>query len=183
MIYTLNVIRNQEDKIRDTIVVKSKIEGFDNLVKNVYAPSETIRKVKEGRRKDASLKVYPGYVFVDVDSDPTTGRVPDKVWFMIKEVGGVFDFLQSGGKPISMTPKDVRKLMEVVDAEKSVKLDINFQKGDAVKITDGPFMNFLGTVDEIVPEKGMVKVITKIFGRETTVEIATDDVEKNTDGE
>jgi transcriptional antiterminator NusG len=105
--------------------------------------------------------------------------IPEKVWFMIKETDGVGDFIGSNGKPTPMSPKDQAKMLEEAERpEDAPGLKTEYQKGDKIKVTDGAFVNFEGSVEEIIPDKGMVRIITTIFGRPTPLELEYWQIEK-----
>src|SRR5438094_1339327 len=150
--FTLRVASNKEDRVREALVRKVKIEGLEEKVGRVLVPTERVRSMKGGVRKESDRKLYPGYVFVELELDKD-GRIPDKVWFTIKETEGVGDFIGSNGKPTPMTPKDQSKMLE--DAEKpesEVSVSADFKKGEKVRVTNGAFMNFEGEVDEVIPD-------------------------------
>lgn len=115
----LRVASNKEDQVRDKLVRKVKIEGFESLVGRILVPSELVRGFKDGKRKDTQRKLYPGYVFVELELEPD-GRIPDKVWFMIKETEGVGDFIGSNNKPHPMSPADQDKMLQ--EAERPRRL-------------------------------------------------------------
>ena len=105
--------------------------------------------------------------------------IPEKVWFMIKETEGVGDFIGSNGKPTAMSVKDQAKMLEEAERpEGEVSVKAEFRKSDRVKVTDGAFLNFEGEVDEVIPDKGMIRIITTIFGRPTPLELEYWQVEK-----
>jgi transcriptional antiterminator NusG len=173
--YVLRVATNKEDKVREGLVRKAKIEGLDldgeKRVGRVLVPTERVRSMKGGVKKETDRKLYPGYVFVELETE-ADGRIPDKVWFMIKETDGVGDFIGSGGKPSPMTPKDQARMLEEAERpEEDVTLDVKFKKDDRVKVREGPFENFEGVVDEILADQGKVRIITSIFGRPTPLEL------------
>lgn len=176
--FVLRVASNKEDQVREKLSRKVKIEGLDTHVNRILVPTERVRTMKAGVRKESDRKLYPGYVFIELELDKD-GRIPDKVWFMIKETEGVGDFIGSNGKPTPMSPKDQAKMLE--EAERPVEtatLPTAFKKGDRVKVTNGAFMNFEGEVDEIILDKGMVRIITTIFGRPTPLELEYWQIEK-----
>lgn len=169
--FVLRVASNKEDQVRDKLERKVKIEALEQHVGRILVPTERVRSMKGGVRKESDRKLYPGYVFVELQLDGD-GRIPDKVWFTIKETEGVGDFIGSNGKPSAMSAKDQAKMIE--EAEKSdeeVTSDIKYNKGDKVKVINGAFLNFEGEVDEIMPDKGMVRIVTTIFGRPTPLEL------------
>ena len=176
--FVLRVASNKEDRVRDALTKKDKIEGGEDVVGRILVPTERVRSMKAGVRKESDRKLYPGYVFIELELDKD-GRIPDKVWFMIKETEGVGDFIGSNGKPTPMTPKDQAKMLEEAERpEDAPGLKTEYQKGDKIKVTDGAFINFEGSVDEIMPDKGMVRIVTTIFGRPTPLELEYWQIEK-----
>ncbi|MGF1632341.1 MAG: transcription termination/antitermination protein NusG [Phycisphaerae bacterium] len=176
--YVLRVASNRENRVRDAMQRKVKIEGLEEKVGRILAPTERVRSMKGGVKKETERKLYPGYVFVEIAPD-SDGRIPEDVWFMTKETDGVGDFIGSDGKPIPMTPKDQAKMLEEAERpEEEASLKTEYKKGDRIKVTDGPFESFEGEVEEIMPEKGQVKIITTIFGRPTPLDLEYWQIEK-----
>ena len=176
--FVLRVASNKEDRVRESLVRKVKIEALEESVGRILVPTERVRSMKGGVRKESDRKLYPGYVFIELELDKD-GRIPDKVWFTIKETDGVGDFIGSNGKPTPMAPKDVSKMLEEAERpEEAPGLKTEYQKGDKIKVTNGAFVNFEGQVDEIIPDKGMVRIITTIFGRPTPLELEYWQIEK-----
>lgn len=176
--FVLRVASNKEDQVREKLARKVKIEGLEEHVGRILVPTERVRTMKGGVRKESDRKLYPGYVFVELELDKD-GRIPDKVWFMIKETDGVGDFIGSNGKPSAMTPRDQSKMLEEAERpDEEASLKTEYQKGDKIKVTNGAFINFEGNVDEIIPDKGMVRIITTIFGRPTPLELEYWQIEK-----
>ena len=162
----LRVASNKEDTVRDTLEKKVKIEGTEEYVGRILVPSERIKRIKGGQQRIQQRKLYPGYVFVEMALEED-GSIP-----AIKETVGVGDFIGALGKPTPMRDSDVDKML--IQAEKPEdlpSLNIDFKKGNMVKIREGPFENFEGAVEEILPEKGLVRVIVTIFGRATPLEL------------
>src|SRR5208282_351042 len=112
--FTLRVASNKEDRVREALVRKVKIEALEDRVGRILVPVERIRSIKDGKRRDTDRKLYPGYVFIELELDKN-GMIPEKVWFMIKETDGVGDFIGSNGKPTPMSPKDEAKMLEAAD--------------------------------------------------------------------
>ena len=176
--FVLRVASNKEDRVKEALARKVKIEGLENVVGRILVPTERVRSIKDGKRRDTDRKLYPGYVFIELELDKN-GMIPEKVWFMIKETEGVGDFIGSNGKPTPMSPPDQAKMVEAaekVEDEASIKTE--YQKGDKIKVTNGAFQNFEGEVDEIIRDKGMVRIITTIFGRPTPLELEYWQIEK-----
>ena len=167
----LRVASNKEDTVRETLTKKVAIEGLEDLVGRILVPSERVKRIKGGHQRIQHRKLYPGYVFVEMALEPD-GSIPERAWFTIKETSGVGDFIGSLGKPTPMRDHDVEKMLTQAEKpEDQPSLNIEFKKGNQVKIREGPFENFEGAVDEILPDKGVVRVIVTIFGRATPLEL------------
>ena len=175
--FTLRVASNKEDRVREALQRKVKIEGLETVVGRIVVPSERVRTRKEGKVRDSDRKLYPGYVFIELELD-SNGMIPEKVWFMIKETEGVGDFIGSNGKPSPMSPKDESKLIEAAEKPDEITSEVKFGKGDKIKVNNGAFQNFEGEVDEVIADKGMVRIVTTIFGRPTPLELETWQIEK-----
>jgi transcription termination/antitermination protein NusG len=176
--FVLRVASNKEDQVREKLLRKVKIEALEDRVGRILVPTERVRSMKGGVKRESERKLYPGYVFIELELEKD-GRIPDKVWFMIKETEGVGDFIGSNGKPTAMSNKDQAKMLEEAERpDESPALKTEYKKGDRIKVTNGAFQNFEGEVDEILSDKGMVRIITTIFGRPTPLELEYWQIEK-----
>ncbi|NOT01513.1 MAG: transcription termination/antitermination factor NusG [Phycisphaerales bacterium] len=177
--YVLRVASNKEDRVRDTLERKMKIEGLTDRVGRILVPTVKERKVRGGQVKVSERKLYPGYVFVEMATEED-GSIPEDVWFAIKEASGVGDFISSAGKPTSMPDHDAAAMLAACQKgdEEPTLADLKLQVGDAVKITDGSFENFEGEVVSIDKRRGMVTVGLEVFGRATPVEVEYWQLEK-----
>src|SRR5687768_4630838 len=176
--FVLRVASNKEDQVQQKLSRKVKIEGLETHVGRILVPTERVRTHKQGVRKQADRKLYPGYVFIELQLDKD-GRIPDKVWFVIKETEGVGDFIGSNGKPTPMSPKDEKAMVDAAEkVDEPASLKTEYKKGDKIKVNNGAFQNFEGEVEEIIPDKGMVRIITTIFGRPTPLELEYWQIEK-----
>ena len=176
--FVLRVASNREDSVRDALERKVKIENLADLVGRILVPTERRKHVKNGQQKTTERKLYPGYVFVEMELN-SDGTIPERAYYLFKDTQGVGDFIGQRNKPTPMSLKDVEKML--VEAEKpevGAQVKVEFSKSDAVKIKEGPFENFEGTVDEIFPDKGVVRVIVTIFGRATPLELEYWQLEK-----
>ncbi|MEX0887493.1 MAG: transcription termination/antitermination protein NusG [Phycisphaeraceae bacterium] len=169
--FVLRVASNKEDSVRQTLLRKIKIEGYEHLVNRILVPTEKEKTIKGGKQRIIEKKLYPGYVFVEMKLE-SDGRIPQDVFFLIKETTGVGDFIGTAGRPSPMKLPEVEKmLLASKPAEEQPTVKMEFQKGDNVKITEGPFENMEGTVDELLPDQGKVRVNVTIFGRATPIEL------------
>jgi transcriptional antiterminator NusG len=179
--YVLRVASNREDQVRDALERKVKIENLADLIGRILVPVERIKRVKQGQQKVAERKLYPGYVFVEMELN-NDGTIPERAYYLFKDTQGVGDFIGQRNKPDSMTPKEVEKMLQDVEKNESQagpgSVKVEFKKGDPIKIKEGPFENFDGNVDEIFPDKGVVRVIVTIFGRSTPLELEYWQLEK-----
>ncbi|MFP4353672.1 MAG: transcription termination/antitermination protein NusG [Phycisphaerae bacterium] len=178
--YVLRVASNKEDQVRESLDRKVKIEGLESKIGRILVPTEKrpSPRNRAGSKKFVERKMYPGYVFIEMDLEED-GAIGEDAWFLIKETTGVGDFIGAAGKPVPMDAADVDKMLSQVEkAEEGTPVSVDFEKGDSVKIKEGAFENFEGTVDEVLPDKGLVRVIVTIFGRPTPVELEYWQVEK-----
>jgi transcriptional antiterminator NusG len=175
--FVLRVASNKELQVRETLERKMKSEGVTS-VGRILVPIEQIKRIRTGKQRVHTRKLYPGYVFMELEPKED-GKVSDDAWFVIKETMGVGDFISSDGIPTAMRDTDVAKMLkEVEKPEDTPNIKVEFEKGDIVKINEGAFENFEGTVDSIDSERGVVCVIVSIFGRSTPLDIEYWQIEK-----
>jgi transcriptional antiterminator NusG len=136
----------------------------------VVIPTEEEVEIRGGQRRTVAKKILPGYILVQM-------RMSDQSWNIVRNTPGVTGFVGSGGKPIPLQGEEVEQILKQMRAE-TPKVKVGFRQGQSVRVTDGPFTDFVGIVDEIGTEKGKVKVLLSLFGRETPVELDFLQVEK-----
>jgi transcriptional antiterminator NusG len=169
--FVLRVASNKEDSVRRTLLRKIKIEDLTHLVNRILVPTEKTKTIKGGKQRITLKKLYPGYVFVEMKLEDD-GRIPQDVFFLIKETTGVGDFIGTAGRPSPMSLPEIEKMLAASKApEEAPTVKMEFAKGDHIKIKEGPFENMEGTVDELLPAQGKVRVIVTIFGRATPLEL------------
>lgn len=169
--FVLRVASNKESSVRETLLRKVKIESMSHLVGRILVPTEKVKTIKNNKPKITETKLYPGYVFVEMRLEPD-GRIPQDVFFLIKETTGVGDFVGTAGRPTPMKDHEVEKMQRdsrKPEDEPTVKMV--FEKGENVTIKEGPFQGYEGTVDELLPDKGLVRVLVTIFGRQAPIEL------------
>lgn len=176
--YVLRVAANKEMHVRNALERKVQEEGITECIGRIEVPRETVKRIRAGKQTVHKRKLYPGYVFMEMEATED-GRVPEEAWFLIKGTSGVGDFIGTEGMPTPMRDTDVAKmLMEAEKPEQTPSIKVEFSKGDHIKIREGAFENFEGTVDSIDAERGIVKVIVTIFGRSTPLDIEYWQIEK-----
>jgi transcriptional antiterminator NusG len=169
--FVLRVASNKESSVRDTLLRKVQIESMGHLVGRILVPTEKTKTIKGGKQKITETKLFPGYVFVEMKLEDD-GRIPQDVFFLIKETTGVGDFVGTKGRPTPMGKSEIEKMIAAsLKLEDQPQVKLVFEKGEPVTIKEGPFQGYEGTVDELLPEKGLVRVLVTIFGRQAPVEL------------
>lgn len=170
--YVVHTQTGSEEKVKTSLESKITAEGLTESIAKVVIPTEQVSEVRSGKKKISQRKFFPGYLLVEMELN-------EKTYLFIKAIPGVTGFIGLGRKPMPLPQSEVDSILkrtEETQAKPSPKTI--FEKGEQVKVTEGPFLNFNGTVDEIHPEKGKVKVSVSIFGRSTPVELEYWQVEK-----
>jgi transcriptional antiterminator NusG len=161
--YVLQAISGHEKKVKKTLDEAIQSKGFAEWISEILMPTENVSEVKRGQQRISEKKMWPGYLLIKMDLN-------EEAWAFVKNVPGVIDFL-GGENPVPLTEKEVGSMMkELEDRQKGVVQKHKVDVGDKVKITDGVFINFVGTVTEVNHEKGRLSVMVSIFGRDTRVD-------------
>lgn len=161
--YVVQVLSSQEKKVKKNLEDNREAQGMTELIEEILVPTENVAEVKRGEQKVSEKRLWPGYILVKMN-------LTDDSWMYVKNTTGVIDFL-GGDKPMPLPQSEVDTILaELEEKRKGVVQKHNIQVGDRVKITDGVFVNFIGTVLEVFHDKGRVSVLVSIFGRETRVD-------------
>ncbi len=161
--YVVQVISGLEKKVKKSLEENRDSKGMSELVEEVLVPTENVAEVKKGQQKVSEKKMWPGYILVHM-------TLTDDSWMFIKDTNGVLGFL-GGEKPSSLPQAEVDAILaELEEKKEGIVQKHNIGAGDKVKITDGVFVNFIGTVIEVFHDKGRLSVMVSIFGRETRVD-------------
>lgn len=164
--YVVRVQTGQEERVRTALEKRAKAAGAEDLIGRALVPIEKVTQIRGGKKQVRTQKLYPGYVMVEME-------MSEKAWFFVRETLGVGDFIGNDTRPIPMSETEVGKMLGQslkIDTEEPV-IKINFRESDPVRIKEGVFANYDGVVHEIMPAKGLVKVMVTIFGRPTPVEL------------
>jgi transcription termination/antitermination protein NusG len=161
--YILHTYAGHENKVARSLKQRAEAMKFDDRIFDIVVPTRNTIKVSGGKKETVQEKIFPGYVLVRMLLD-------DESWFMVRSTPGVTSFIGAGNKPTPISEKEVEAIMKFMKQEEPT-YKVAFSVGEAVKITDGPFSEFLGTIDNIDEARGKVKVLVSIFGRETPVEL------------
>ena len=168
--YVIHTYSGYEAKVKRNLEHRIQSMDMQDKIFQVIVPTEEEIEVKDGQRKTVHKKVFPGYVLVEM-------KLTNDSWYVVRNTPGVTGFVGSGTKPTPLSEEEVNAILKQMRAE-APRVKVGFQKGQTVRIIDGPFTEFMGTVDEINQEKGKVKVRISLFGRETPVELDFLQVEK-----
>ena len=170
--YVVHTQTGLEDKVRTALENKIQSQGLQDLISSVVIPTEQVSEIRSGKKKISQRKFFPGYLLVEMELNETT-------YFQIKATPGVTGFIGPGKKPMPLSQLEVDNILKrTQDTQVKPSLKIVFEKGEQVRVNDGPFINFNGTIEEIHPERGKLKVNVSIFGRATPVELEYWQVEK-----
>ena len=161
--YVIHTYSGHENKVAATLRQKIEASHFGHSIKEVMVPTQEKIEVREGKKQTIRERIFPGYVLVKMDMD-------NQSWYAVRSTAGVTGFIGVGNKPTPLDPAEVESIKKFSEME-APTYKAAFSVGEAVKIVDGPFSDFIGTVDEINEEKGKLKVLVSIFGRETPVEL------------
>lgn len=161
--YAVHTYSGYEDAVARNLRQRIESMGMEGKIFTVLVPTEKKIRIKNGRRRVVEEKIYPGYVLVEM-------VVADDSWYVVRNTPRVTGFVGSGTTPTPLSPDEMADLQKRMGIEEP-KFKIDVQQGDAVKITDGPFKDFDGKVSEVDEEKGKVKVLVSMFGRNTPVEL------------
>ena len=164
--YILKVASNREDSIRNTLLRRIRVAGLEEFFGDIVVPVEMRTEFKNGKKKVVRVKLYPGYLVINMELN-------DDTWFLIRETGGIGDFTGAGGHPQPMPEHEVARIVKKVEekTDETPKINIRFKQGERVRINDGMFTNFEGSVEAIDETNGRVTVMINIFGRSTPVEL------------
>jgi transcription termination/antitermination protein NusG len=171
--YVVHTLSGHENKVKESIETSMKQEeGMDQYIKTVLVPTENVSEVKSGKKTIRKRKFFPGYILLEME-------MTNEAWHFINNINGVIGFVGGGNKPVPLKEQEVNEILKQVEEKQSkVKPKVAFEQGEGVKVIEGPFLNFAGVVHEINPEKGKLKVMVTIFGRETPIELEYWQVEK-----
>lgn len=179
--YVLQTLSNKENQAKIYLDRYKKQEEMEDILFDVLLPTETVSEVKQGRKTTKSRKLYPGYVFVHMKLYDEEGRLLNKPYYFIKGATGVIGFV-GGANPTPLKEEEIERIIaQVKEAEGKEVPKVNYELGEEVKITDGPFLNLNGRIEEVDPQKGKLKVSVSIFGRFTPVELEYWQVERNSE--
>lgn len=172
--YVIQAFSNCEKKVKAAIEERIEISGLSEMFGEIMIPTEQVTELKKGQKKQLERKFFPGYMLVQM-------KMNDDTWHLVRKTPNVMGFLGgSKNKPVPLTERELNNIVNRVDeAVEKPKFKTVFESGETVRINDGPFNDFNGTVEEVDYEKNLIKVSVSIFGKSTPVELNFSQVEKS----
>ena len=171
--YVVHTYSGYEAKAKQALLEKIKYLKKDDFFGEILIPQENVVEMVKGKKKTQSRKFFPGYILVNMVMNEET-------WHLVKNTPKITGFVGGGKTPPSIPDKDVERITsKISEGTMKPKPKFSFEKGESVRVVDGPFQNFNGIVDEVKPDKGKLRVLVSIFGRSTPVELDFIQVEKN----
>jgi transcriptional antiterminator NusG len=178
--YVVHVLAGQENKVYDSLTKRVKTEEMSDFIYEIVLPTERVSEIKRGKKTETTRKFFPGYLIVNMYLLDENRQPVDRTWYFIRETPGVIGFAGTKDRPIPMQQSEVDGMIsQLRGGEDKVKPKIEFGVGEIVKVADGPFQNQSGTVEEIDPERGKLRVSVSIFGRNTLVDLEYWQVERS----
>jgi len=161
--YVIHTYSGYENKVKKNLEHRVQALDLSNHIFQVVVPTEEEIEIRNGQRHNVQRKVYPGYVLISM-------IMSDEAWYLVRNTPGVTGFVGMGNKPTALAKEEAAQILHQMQAE-APRVKVTFTRGQIVKIVDGPFADFEGKVDDVNQEKGKVRVLVSIFGRETPVEL------------
>ena len=168
--FVIHTYSGYEDRVKKNLDHRIQTMDVGDKIFQVVVPTEEEMEIRDGQRRTVARKVFPGYILVHMVMD-------DESWYVVRNTPGVTGFVGSGNRPVPLEDAEVKNILKQMEAE-APRVKIGYTQGQSVRITDGPFAEFIGVVDEVYMEKGKVKVLLSFFGRETPVELDFLQIEK-----
>ena len=170
--YVIHTQTGHEERVKTTLESRAAAQSMQDKISQVLIPIEKVSEIKAGKKKISTRKFFPGYVLIEME-------LTNETWYLVKNTPGVSGFIGSGKKPLPLKDSEVTSIIKQAEEKKEKPTPkVIFEKGESVRVKEGPFVNFNGTIDEVNPNKGKLKVLVAIFGRTTPVELEYWQVEK-----
>jgi transcriptional antiterminator NusG len=177
--FILHALSGHELKVQKNIASRVQQEEMEEIIGEVLIPSEKVSEVKQGKKTTVTRKFFPGYVLINISLYDESNAVNAEAWSFIQNTPGVIGFL-GGERPAPLSDDEVNSIVHQIEEKKeAVAPKVMFEPGETVKVTDGPFMNFSGMIEEVDPERGKLKISVSIFGRTAPVELEYWQVERS----
>lgn len=168
--YVVHAYSGFEEKVKLSIEEKIEKRGLKDRITRILIPTERVVELKGGKKRESDKKFYPGYLLIEMELD-------DETWHLVRSTPRITGFV-GGTKPVPLPDEEVEVIIQQLERGPAPQVKTQFQKGENVRIIDGPFTNFVGYIDEVDMDHGRLKVMVSIFGRQTPVELSFFQIEK-----
>src|SRR4030081_220184 len=162
--YVVHAYSGHEEKVRNNLMKRVDSMDMHDRIFEVLVPTEDVIEIKDGQRRHVAKRTFPGYILVNM-------IMSDESWYVVRNTPGVTSFVGSGNKPVPLQEKEIKSIQKQIKSEAQPKVSVEYEVGENVRVIDGPFTDFHGKVTDINVEKGKLKVLVNMFGRETPVEL------------
>ena len=161
--YVIHTYSGYEQRVQTNLEQRIRSMDAKDKVFSVTIPTENEIEIKDGQKKSVARKVFPGYILVEM-------KLTDESWNVVRNTPGVTGFVGAGSKPVPLEEEEVKSIFQRMEGD-TPRIKVGFRKGESIRVIDGPFIDLIGIVDEIFPDKGKVRVLISLFSRETPVEL------------
>lgn len=168
--YAVHTYAGYENKVKTAIERRAEAMGLRDRIFRILVPTEQEMRTRQGKKVTVSRKIFPGYILIEMILDEQT-------WYLVKSTAGVTGFVTSGDKPVPLQEKEIEAILETVEGTQK-RPRVAWQPGEQVRVVSGPFTDFHGTIQEVLPDKEKVRVLISLFGRDTPVEFDFEQIEK-----
>ena len=179
--YIVHTYSGFEKKVSESLRQRAKAYGLDDHIGRIEIPTEEVVEMKGGRKVQTATRFFPGYILVEIETEEASDgkKIPDSTWHLVKNTPKVTGFVGSGNRPVPLSQEEADQIFnQVKESIEKPKPKYTFERGEGVRIIDGPFSNFQGVVEEVNLDRNTLKVMVTIFGRSTPVELDFLQVEK-----
>jgi transcriptional antiterminator NusG len=168
--YAVHTYAGHENKVKTTIERRAESMNLKDKIFRILIPTEQELRTRGGKRREIQRKIFPGYILIEMVLD-------DSTWYLVKSTTGVTGFVSSGNRPVPLQEKEIANILQAVEGPRQ-RPRVQWEKGQVVRVTHGPFADFTGTIEDVSIPKEKVRVLISIFGRDTPVELDFTQIEK-----
>ena len=168
--YAVHTFAGYENKVKTAIEHLGSAKGLSDYIYRIEIPTEQEVRTRNSKKYTINKKLFPGYILIEMD-------LTDETWHLVRSIQGVTGFVTSGDKPVPLQDSEIKSILDIVDGPQ-VRVKVSWQVGENIRVISGPFTDFHGTIDDVMPERDKVRVLISLFGRDTPVELDFNQIEK-----
>jgi len=176
--FVIHTLSGQEQRVKESMERRVKIEEMSDVIQEVLIPTEKVAEVKNGKKSTSTRKFYPGYILVHMKLLDEKNHLMERPWYFVRNTPGIIGFI-GGERPVPLQTDEVESILaQIQERQDKVAPKVAYERGESVKVTDGPFQNFTGVIEDVDAGRGKLKISVSIFGRSTPVEVEYWQVER-----